>query len=394
MKDEDIAQLIQQESFLNYCFRRNEEDTQYWENWLNSHPESAEEVIALREQLILMAQASEEKVKQHHYAELQEKITGSQVPAKRRILPMPLWSRIAAAASVVLLLAAGTYWLMHKKQVPRQVVKAAVQDIRPGGNKAVLTLSGGKQVVLTGAANGTVAQQGSMVISKTDEGKIAYTGAGDQAEAGAMNTITTPRGGKWFVTLSDGTKVWLNAASSITYPVAFTGKERKVTITGEAYFEVMHHAAQPFTVIANGQTVEDIGTAFNINAYSDEPDTKTTLVEGIVKVSTKAGSSVLKPGQQAQSVGDLNLKVVRDDDIEQTVAWKNDLFIFNRTDLHTLMRELSRWYDVDVVYENGVKNDVFFGKIRRDNSLSQILKVLELGDVHFRIEDRKLIIMP
>ena len=155
-----------------------------------------------------------------------------------------------------------------------------------------------------------------------------------------------------------------------------------------------HNAVKPFKVLTNGQTIEDIGTSFDINAYNDEPKITTTLVEGSVRVSNSYGSALLKPGQQGQASTNSAITIVTDDDMEKTLAWKNGLFIFNRTDLYTLMRQLSRWYDVDVIYQDGVKDDVFFGKIKQDNNLSQILKVLELGDVHFRIEGKKLIVLP
>ena len=304
-----------------------------------------------------------------------------------------LWPRIAAA-SILLALGFGGYFILHKQ--PQQIAQSQIHDAKPGGNKAILTLAGGKQVILTGAKNGTIARQGNAAINKTASGQIVYNAnpVSVTTTEVVMNTITTPRGGKWFVVLSDGTKVWLNAASSITYPTTFTGSDRQVTITGEAYFEVAHNAARPFKVVSNGQTVEDIGTSFDINSYSDEPDNRTTLVEGSIKVSTTNGSAILKPGQQAKVKSGLAITVINDQDMERTLAWKNGLFIFNRTDLYTLMRQLSRWYDVDVVFQDGVKNDVFFGKIKQDNNLSEILKVLELGDVHFRIEGKKLIVLP
>lgn len=312
-----------------------------------------------------------------------------------------IWPRIAAAASILLFLSVGAYFIVHKQSV-QQVAQNQIHDIKPGGNKAILTLAGGKQVILTDAKNGTIAKQGNTVINKTASGQIVYNVnqipfPEEKAGNVAMNTITTPRGGKWNLTLSDGTKVWLNAASSVTYPTAFIGKERNIAITGEVYFEVMHNAAQPFRVSVNGQTVEDIGTSFDINAYNDEPIMKTTLLSGSAKVSNAGGTTILKPGQQAQvKTSEINQKltVIYDSDMEQTIAWKNGMFIFNRADLHTLMRQLSRWYDVDVVYKGTVKDDVFFGKIKQSNNLSKILNILELGDVHFRTEGKKLIVLP
>lgn len=399
MKDEDVDQLVQNESFLNYVFGRKVEDVTYWEDWLRLHPEHMEEVMGLKQRLINIAQVSEEKVVTQDFVNLHERIKEAKKVKKRAI---PLWPRMVAAAAAILLIAFGSYWLLDNKNNGDPLITNVVKaDIQPGGNKAVLTLSGGKQVILTGAGNGIVASQGGIRINKTAEGSIEYARDGKPMGTGhnasAMNTITTPRGGKWFVTLSDGTKVWLNAASSISYPAAFAGKERKVTITGEAYFEVVHNEKWPFKVVAGNQVVEDIGTAFNVKAYTDEPDIKTTLIEGSVKVSNPYGAAVLLPGYQAKSITEENggrIQVGKAKDLEQALAWKNDLFIFNRTDLHTLMREISRWYDVDIVYEKGVKNDVFYGRVLRENQLSQVLKVLELGDVHFKIEGKRLIVMP
>jgi len=310
-----------------------------------------------------------------------------------------LLPRIAAAASILLFLSAG-YYFISRKQPYQQVAHNQIRDIKPGGNKAVLTLAGGEQVVLTDAKSGIIAQQGNVIVKKTANGQVAYnanTASSLKSEVVAMNTITTPRGGKWSLTLSDGTKVWLNAASSITYPTAFTGNEREVAVSGEAYFEVVHNSARPFRVRVKGQTIEDIGTSFDVNAYNDEPLVKTTLLEGSVKVSNATGATVLKPGEQSLAkTGDVNqkLSVVDNADIEQTMAWKDGMFVFKRSDLHTLMRQISRWYDVDVVYEGKVKEDVFFGKIKQSNNLSKILNILELGDVHFRIDGKKIIVLP
>ncbi|UAY55750.1 FecR family protein [Arachidicoccus terrestris] len=408
MKDEDVTDLLRHESFLNYLFGRNAEDERYWADWLERHPGYQDEVNRIKRQVQEMARASEESVVKQHYAELQERIAMSRatlaLPQEGKKI-RPLWPRIRiaiAAAALVLVTLGAYYWIQQKRPDDLQVAQAKVQDVQPGGNKAVLTLAGGRQITLTNAATGMVAEQGDIVIRKTSAGEIAYQdgpSSNDLRNGGTvqMNTITTPRGGKWTLTLSDGTRVWLNAASSITYPVAFTANVRQVSITGEAYFEVVHNERQPFTVMAGGLRIEDIGTAFNVKAYPDEADTRTTLVEGSVRISNGYGAAILEPGYQAKSVRETNggsIEVGKAKDLEQILAWKNDLFIFNRTDLHSLMRELSRWYDVDVVYEKGVKNDVFYGRVLRNNTLSQILKVLELGNVRFRIEGKKLIVMP
>lgn len=334
----------------------------------------------------------EDKVRQTVLNKLMSDVE-KQEHQKRQFLPF----RYIAAASILIILSVGSYFYFHQSKLAKQVAQIPAHDVLPGGNKAILTLAGGSKIVLSNSKNGTLAQQGNATIVKTASGQVSYTVSNvPTTQQVFMNTITTPRGGKWYLTLADGTKVWLNAASSITYPTVFTGNERKVSITGEAYFEVTHDATKPFKVNFNNQTVQVLGTHFNINGYNDEPENRTTLVEGSIRISNALTSALLKPGQQAQvkPSGNAKIEVVTDKDIERTLAWKNGLFIFNSTDLYTLMRELSRWYNVDIEYQGNVKDDVFYGKIKQDNNLSQILKVLELGDVHFRIEGKKLIVLP
>ena len=306
------------------------------------------------------------------------------------------WPLFGIAASVLVLIAFATNYFLLKPDTSGQnlVVKNAVQEITPGSNKAILTLAGGQQVVLNGSANGKLAEQGGAAINKTAEGLLVYDGASSAGQTKAVfNTITTPRGGKWSLTLSDGTRVWLNSASSITYPTTFDGTDRRVSITGEAYFEVAHNAKKPFKVNFNDQVVEVLGTHFNINAYNDEPDNETTLLEGSVRITKGKNTEVLKPRERA-SVSKNAIEVASNVDVERTMAWKDGLFVFDRTELQKAMREIARWYDIDVVYQGNVKNDVFNGRIKRDNNLSQILKVLELGDVHFRVEGRKVTVLP
>jgi transmembrane sensor len=190
--------------------------------------------------------------------------------------------------------------------------------------------------------------------------------------------------------LEDGTGVWLNAASSIKYPTAFTGNERRVEITGEAYFEVAHNADKPFRVTFNEQTVEVLGTHFNINAYADEPAAKTTLLEGKVKLTNKAQSAMLLPGQEAVLV--TNGYQVKEADLEQAMAWKNGIFYFDNTDVKTIMRQVARWYNVQVEYEGKVTDYKFAGDLRRNTNLANVLQILEQAGIHFRMEGRKLIV--
>jgi ferric-dicitrate binding protein FerR (iron transport regulator) len=308
----------------------------------------------------------------------------------------------AAAAAILIGISTGTYLLIQKfKPVPATISAVpAKRDIAPGGNKAVLTLSNGSKIILDSAANGLLANQNGSNIIKTDSGKLVYNASKTTGEKPlttiVFNTLTTPRGGQYQLTLPDGTKVWLNAASSITYPTAFVGKERKVTVTGEAYLEVIHNRKLPFRVQTGDQTVQDIGTAFNINAYPDENAVKTTLIQGSVKLTeTKTKRSVvLSSGQQARFANN-RIQVNNKVDITQVTAWKNGLFDFQDMKLEAAMQQLARWYDMDVVYEKGIPDIEFVGKMKRDLTLSELLHFLEESGVHFRIEaGRKLIVMP
>jgi len=322
------------------------------------------------------------------------------LPAEPKILRLRKWYSIAAAAAILIFLSIGLYFVVNKP-VQQQIAGNQIHknDIGPGGNKAILTLADGKEIVLTGARNGILATQRNTEIKKTGDGKIIYTNdqsLSDKSSANVQyNTITTPRGGQYQVTLPDGSRVFLNAASSLIYPTVFAGNERKVTLAGEAYFEVAHNSHQPFRVSSNGQTVEVLGTHFNINAYSDERLIKTTLLEGSVRVSRGQKTVVLKPGQQAQISDrdtDSDISIISDADIEEAVAWKNGLFILD-DHIQPVMRLISRWYDVDVIYDGAAPDDIFGGEVPRFQNISEVLKVLQLTKkVHFKIDGRKIIV--
>jgi transmembrane sensor len=310
----------------------------------------------------------------------------------------PVWLRIAVAASIILCLSAAVFFMSRKAAVQQQIVRnePSKNDLVPGGNKAILTLSTGQQIVLTGARNGKLAQQGDAAVTKTGEGQIVYKTAGESAKAEvSYNTTSTPRGGQFQIVLADGTKVWLNAASSITYPTAFTGKDRQVEITGEAYFEVAHNAAKPFRVKSSGQIVEVLGTHFNINAYKDEPVITTTLFEGSVRVNKGTTSAQLKPGQQSsvtEKENNLNIKITDNVDLDQALAWKNGKFYFTNTDIEEVMRQVARWYDVDIEYTGKVPNMRLSGSCYRNLTASKALAILEYTGINFKIEGRKIIV--
>ncbi|MBS1500586.1 MAG: FecR domain-containing protein [Bacteroidetes bacterium] len=318
----------------------------------------------------------------------------------RRANVTRLWPRIAAAASLLLLLSVGGYLILHKAKETKQTQSLAqnqIHDIAPGGNKATLTLSDGRKIILSDAHNGTIASQGQTLINKTADGKLVYaghspSGTGSGELPAVYNTLTTKRGEQYQVILPDGSKVLLNAASSLRYPVAFTGTERLVELTGEGYFEVVHDSKNPFKVKVNGEIVEDVGTHFDLNAYSDEPAVRTTLLEGSVKVSGGNSMVMIKPGEQAILKNDA-IRVVNAD-VDDAVAWANGLTTFESDDIYGVMRQVSRWYDVQVEYQGVMPQKHFSGAVSRAANLSEVLKVLELSGIHFKVQGKTITVMP
>ncbi|GAA3918015.1 DUF4974 domain-containing protein [Chitinophaga oryziterrae] len=304
---------------------------------------------------------------------------------KTRTIPVKRWWTAAAAAILILCIAT---WGIQRQQ-HQQLAAKFINDAQPGKQGAILTLSDGKQVTLDSLYNGTVATQNGATLL-LNNGQLAYN---KDAATGtiAYNTLTTTRGRQFQLVLPDGTRVWLNAASSIKYPTAFTGNERTVNITGEAYFEVAANAAMPFKVILSNETTIDVlGTHFNINAYADENRIQATLTEGAIKINAASQSVTLSPGQQAIITTGIK---VQQANIDQALAWKEGLFNFQDMPFDEAMRQLARWYNIDVVYENGIPDIKFEGELGRDVSLSKILFFLSKVDVHYRIEDGKRLVI-
>ena len=309
---------------------------------------------------------------------------------------MPATRRWLTAAAVLLLVTSGMWFFMVRQNKTGPVpshTEAVKNDIPPGGNKAVLILADGTQVRLDSATNGQLARQGQANVVKQDNGLLTYeVTQGNKSGEVYYNTIAVPRGGQYRVVLADGSKVWLNAASSIRYPSAFTGKERTVEITGEAYFEVEKNTAMPFIVKVNDISVEVLGTWFNIMAYNDEAAVRTTLLQGSVRVRKGDAAVLLRPGQQASVQEGKDIKLIKEADAEEVLAWKNNLFSFNDDDIATVMRQVARWYDVDIKYEGKVTQH-FNGNISRKVNVSQLFKMLELtGTVHFKIEGNYILV--
>ncbi|MEO3403339.1 FecR family protein [Mucilaginibacter sp. CAU 1740] len=314
---------------------------------------------------------------------------------RHKTLPL---RKLGIAASLVFLVGFGVYIFLSqkitlppsKKNIARNHPK---HDALPGGNKAILTLANGTTITLDSAQNGLLAQQGTIKINKTRNGQLVYKADGTADAKPVINTITTPRGGQYQLILPDGSKVCLNSASSVTFPTFFTGKTRDVTITGEAYFEVAKNRNMPFVVKSNQITIEVLGTHFNVMAYNDEPEMKTTLLEGSVKINNGTESGFLKPGQQAVLNKDGKIKVLSDIDVDEVTAWKDGIFQFNGIGIDAIMRQAARWYDVDISYQGKIPRREFSGRISRNVKASELLNMLSYAGVKFKIENMHITVL-
>lgn len=333
-------------------------------------------------------------------AELETYADSDKTEVRRRLLQQiepnrrRLWPSVAAAASILIAVSAGIwFYTRHSGDTPAvQTGSVYVNDIAPGRNSATLLLASGKKIMLSESINGKLADETGVVVSKTASGQIVYTISGVKGSKPAgMNTLSTARGETYQVILPDQSRVWLNALSSITYPSNFASlKERRVKLTGEAYFEISKDKAHPFVVKTERQEVTVLGTHFNINAYADEFETRTTLLEGAVHVASSASQYVvLKPGQQSFLKG--AFLQTREIDADKEIAWKNGSFRFENEDIESVMRILARWYDLEVRYEGKPSAEVFVGEVSRNKNISQVLKLLDrTGAVHFRVEGKKV----
>lgn len=309
--------------------------------------------------------------------------------------------KYVVAASVTLLVISGAYLLLRPRAkqditVTNTTTQTHSHDVAPNTKAPTLILADGTVVLLDSTQQGTLAKQGNTNVIKKANGQIVYTPAASAGGEMLYNTMTVPKGGNVVsLALADGSKVWLNAASSIRYPAAFSGTERKVEITGEAYFEVAHNASMPFKVSRGNVDVEVLGTHFNVNAFPEEKDIKVTLLEGSVKVNRQKEAIMLKPGEQAVVGPQSPLATNHSPDIEQVMAWKNGMFMFNNTGIENIMQQIERWYDVTVYYEGDIKRWTFNGQISRYSNVSKVLEMMEAtGTIHFRVEDRKIYVMP
>jgi transmembrane sensor len=339
------------------------------------------------------------------------------IPAATPVISMPVLRRNKiwlAAATIVLLAGTAAFFLFSgrsSKTIDKigNVAQRYKNDLPPGTRGAILTLDNGKQIVLDSAGNGMLAVLGKTKVINGN-GQITYAGNGKSSQEPKYqepeyNTMTTPKGRQYQLVLADGSKVWLNAASSIRFPTAFTGKERKVEISGEAYFEIATstdeggHEKMPFLVHIDppfggtGMDIQVLGTHFNVNAYGEEATVQTTLLEGAVKISGGGGERLLRPGQQGRFGQAGNFEVMNDVNVDVVMGWKNGYFSFQHTDLPTVMQQIARWYDVDIAYAGKIPDRRFGGEISRNSNASQVLRILEESKVYFRIEGKKIIVL-
>ncbi|SHM58384.1 FecR family protein [Chitinophaga jiangningensis] len=301
------------------------------------------------------------------------------------------WLRYAAA---ILLLAAVATWMLLPKHTPAPAI-TTVADLLPGSNKATLTLGNGTTLTLDSASNRHLATQGSTQVSQQKGGMLVYTGGRQSEGQPEFNTLTTPKGGQYRLTLPDGSKVWLNAMSSLRFPASFPGKERRVEVQGEAYFDIATNTQQPFIVMAANTAIEVLGTKFNVNAYTEQQTLTTTLLQGKVKVSS-ANTVILEPGQQSvnASSGKQMIRIVDQADTELATAWMNGYFRFKQASVQEVMQQIARWYDIEVSYEGLPPAQKFSGEISRTSKLSEVLTGLSMSGIHTKVTGNKVIIIP
>lgn len=307
---------------------------------------------------------------------------------------------IFKAAVILIAIMAGTYIYYFNQTNPAHVLttsaKTNKKTIVPGGNNAVLLLADGSQIILNTTSDGQLTNQSGVEVIKTKSGELLYRFAGNAtAKAATINTVSTPRGGQYHLILVDGTEVWLNASSSVKFPTAFVGNERKVEVTGEVYFEVAKNKAKPFIVHTNQSDIKVLGTHFNVNTYADEAYERTTLLEGSIEIKRSAKKALLKPGQQAilNAKAD-DIKVAEIEDTEAVIAWKNGYFQFEKSDLPSVMRQVSRWYNAEVIYNGKIPAKQLSGKIPRSVNVEKLVEMLAYNGIRCKVEYNQITINP
>ena len=345
----------------------------------------------------LMSEAENKKIERRNWKQLNAGLDQPNYTiAPHRSPSFNKWRWLVAASIILAIGWSSWFFVIDEKHEQQQIVQnKATNDIKPPGvNRATITLANGQTVYLDSVAIGALATQGTVKLIKLADGKIAYeAGSNHIIEKPAYNTLTNPKGSQVVdLTLADGSRVWLNAGSSLTYPLSFIENERRVVITGEAYFEVASDKTKPFRVVKGNMQVEVLGTHFNVNAYDDEKNIKVTLLEGAVRLKINEENQMLEPGEQGQVSN--TISIIKNVDVEAVMAWKDDRFKFSGVDIETIMRQAARWYDIDIEYRGKVEGTLSGGVARNVNA-SQLFHVLELTDkVRFEIEGRKVIVTP
>lgn len=377
----------------------SEAEKQHMGNWLKADSKN-ERLFQklqtdeyLKKELKLLHSFDEQKA----FNKIHEKINkiSPVVPLKRNRIKRMIG---AAAAVIIIVASASIFFLNSPKQQSGNMVQVegepALPDekIMPGGNKATLTLSDGSVISLNDTENGVVTQEGNVDIVKLKDGQIAYGKTENTSKEILYNIVTTPKGGKYNLTLADGTKVWLNAASSLRFPASFSGNDRRVEMEGEVYFDIAEDLIHPFIVMVNGAEILVTGTEFNVDAYRDESSMKITLLEGKVSLKNKDDQTNLTPGEQAEIAGAGKFIIHKNTNIEEVVAWKEGLFYFNKADIKTVMKQISRWYDVEVEFKDTGKRKLFKGEMQRDLELSQVIKILNKHHIDIELSGRKMIV--
>ena len=384
-----VAYLIA--GFIRHTLTEKEHDE--LDNWVNENDHNMQLFEDLTDEKNLAANLEwMDKVKtEQSYKAMQEK--GAFKVPPQKLYNKRIW---LAAASVIVLLAV-FFVYKYTGSNPSSVDDIVTTDttlLKPGDNRATLTLTDGKTIDLTYAKTGVIEDASGTHVNKTADGELVYVNDSSVTNTTALHTLSTPIGGQYQVTLPDGTKVWLNAASTIKYPPAFSGNERKVMLAGEAYFEVTKNERKPFKVLmADSTAVVVTGTHFNINAYQNEKEQQVTLLEGSVTVSNAINVTKLEPGTQAL----IKNKLITKDkvlDAEEITGWKDGLFVFHDAPIESIMMQVERWYDAKIIYKANIKQ-LFNAIILRKEPLAKVLKLLELnGYVHFKIENKTIYVLP
>lgn len=393
--DSDFKHLI--DRYLNNTLTAEENQQLKYLLQQREHMDSLEQMILADLQQHRPMEKDDEPIRSAILEQLETKMAlldDNQAPAIGHTYRRP-WRLLAAAAVLLLVIGAWLYF-HHPAPLQPQVASKPVapKKIIPGGNKATLTLADGSEIQLDDSDKGNIAVQGGIRVIKMDNGVLAYHGKNTTGE-NMYNTIRTPRGGQYEIMLPDGSRAWLNSASSLRFPASFTGPWREVTLTGQGYFEVTKDKEHPFIVHTNRTDINVLGTSFDIMAYDDEPETNTTLVEGAVTVRHKNSEQTLKPGEQAHLDLISQSMSIRRPDVDEVIAWKNGKFQFGKSDIRTIMRQIARWYDVEIEYDGDLSGLRLSGVLSRKGDIAELLDALEeTGDVHFRTENNKIIVTP